>query len=331
VEYLIWKIGEIHNDGSETRNPNTAQDVDVPIIEVYRAIDDTSDRIVHYERGGKGKVTLISEIPNEVEFVPAVQVSTLKNELRSDLVKTSPIAHLIPMLNRYLSKDSFQTITEVKHAFPKLAAMGVSCPLCNGEKTVINKNTSKESICPKCGGYGLVSPFKKDSFLVMPQSLTEGHIFPPGAPATYITPDNDSVRFGDEKLDKIKERILFAGTGNKSLVSEEIARTATESVINHKSLEDRIGEILNIIEFVESFLTDTIGLMHNTFKSSYQGCTIKYGRKLNLRDENTFEISQLPRSTGETPSFGRHRAPMWLYYQRDLRHEGPYRRGDVKA
>ena len=277
VEYLIWKTDEI-TDESGNR-----------IADILRAIDDSMDRVIRWDDGKKDgeQCELISEIENELEYVPAVQVSNFKHEIKKDEVKDSPVSHLIPMLNRYLSKDSFHTITEVKHAFPKLAAVGLQCKECDGTGVKVDKNTGKQVKCSVCNGKGWRSPFKHGSFMALADKVEEGHVFPPGFPATYITPDNDSVRYGSETLDKLKERILFAGTGNKAIVSEEIARTATESVINHKSLEDRIGEIIDNIEMVETFLTDTIAGMHNSFKGSYQGCTVKYGRKLNLRDENT--------------------------------------------
>ena len=277
VEYLIWKTAEEVDDTGNKK------------ADILRAIDDSTDRLIRFEDGKKeGEMcTELSAIENELEYVPAVQISTFKHALKKDEVKDSPISHLIPMLNRYLSKDSFQIMTEVKHAFPKLAAVALECPKCEGKGTVVNDSTGRQNKCTQCQGRGWRSPFKHGSFMALADKVDDNYVFPPGFPATYITPDNDSVRYGKETLEELKERILFSGTGNKALVSEEIARTATESVINHRSLEDRIGDIINNIEALETFLTDTIGKMHNSFKGAYEGCTIKYGRKLNLRDENT--------------------------------------------
>jgi len=272
VEYLIWKVGE-------------EMDGEAVVAEIFRAIDDSTDRIIRVPMSGKD-ATLESELPNELGYVPAIQLSPIKHELTKDEVKTSPISHIIPMLDRYLSKDSFQTLTEIKHAFPKFVSVAFDCPKCHGTGEVINK-TGDSVECTKCGGLGKIAPFKKGSFMAIKDKVEEGHIFPPGAPATYITPDIESIRYGSESLETLKQRILFAGTGNKALVAEEIAKTATESVINHKSLEDRIGEVLDAVESRETFLTDTIAKSHLDFKGSYEGCTIKYGRKLNLRDENT--------------------------------------------
>jgi len=283
VEYLIFKTGEITNDDGSKR------------ADVLRAIDDTTDRVINFYEGKKQgeQCELVSEIENELEYVPAVQISTFKENITNDEIKDSPVAHLIPMLDRYLSKDSFQTITEIKHAFPKLAALSVECRACEGSGVAVNKNTGDQVKCTECQGRGIKVPFSHGAFMAL-QEVPEDTVFPPGAPASYITPDNDSVRYGKETLDELKERILFSGTGNKALVSEEISRTATESIINHRSLEDRVGDIIDNIETVETFLTDAIGKMHNSFKGAYEGCTVKYGRNLNLRDENTVlqEIKQ---------------------------------------
>jgi len=69
------------------------------------------------------------------------------------------------------------------------------------------------------------------------------------------------------------------------LFRSKLEKTATEAMINLRPLEDIIVGIINIIESVETSLTDFVGQMYGG--DNYIKSVIVYGRKLNLRDENT--------------------------------------------
>ena len=102
-------------------------------------------------------------------------------------------------------------------------------------------------------------------------------------------------------LDWLEAQIFESATGGLQRTSaSEGNRTATEVVINTKPLEDIIGLILDNVEYVETFLTDTIG--RYSFPDTYQSAQINYGRKLNLRDENVIllEIEQAKKSGSST-------------------------------
>jgi hypothetical protein len=137
-------------------------------------------------------------------------------------------------------------------------------------------------------------PLDSDGVMFLPQSIPDNVSPYPGAPASYVTPEIETVRYTDEKLQRMRNEIIFSGTGLKEYLIETMDKTATETMINHKSLEDRVGERLDNVEFVETFLTNTVALMHNGLAGSFVGSSIKYGRKLNIRDENTIlaEISE---------------------------------------
>jgi len=168
------------------------------------------------------------------------------------------------------------------HNFPKLSVIGVKCSYCGG--TGVTDDNDEKKVCPRCLGSGKLNPFNEDGVIFLPQALEEGKSAYPGSPAAYVTPDIDSLEFAKERLADLRDAIIFAGTGNKNLVTERL-QTATETITNAKTLEDRIGDILDNIEAVETFLVDTTAKKHNKFAGSYENCHIRYGRKLNLRDE----------------------------------------------
>jgi len=282
VEYLIWKVGERDRKGNFTPNSNPNNP-----IEVYRCVDESLDRLVDVKKNrGKVKnaVTIISEISNELKYVPARQISTVKKTITIDESRTNHIDQLLPQLDRYIEKDIQLIKREVLHNFPKLSVIGVKCSYCGGTG-VIDDNDEKK-VCPRCLGSGKLNPFNEDGVIFLPQALEEGKSAYPGSPAAYVTPDIDSLEFAKERLADLRDAIIFAGTGNKNLVTERL-QTATETITNAKTLEDRIGDILDNIEAVETFLVDTTAKKHNKFAGSYENCHIRYGRKLNLRDEET--------------------------------------------
>ena len=77
----------------------------------------------------------------------------------------------------------------------------------------------------------------------IPQYLGEGHTAYPGSPASYITPDNESLKTAIDDLTKLGLDILYSATGDKNLIVEGL-ETATENLINFKG-----GEIHSLLCF----------------------------------------------------------------------------------
>ena len=62
--------------------------------------------------------------------------------------------------------------------------------------------------------------------------------------------------------------------------------TATENLINFKGLEDRIAEIVEMVESREEFIVVAVGDMHRDFSNAIEGVSIRYGRRMAIRGEN---------------------------------------------
>jgi hypothetical protein len=266
LEYLIINYGEYSEDDKK--------------YEMYRVLDDVQDTIIvmHNE-----KVVDTKTIEHGVGYTPAIQVSNIAKHLVDDKVKTSPIDHVLPALDRYMNKDSDLIIQMVRHMYPKLASVTTECKMCSGDGYYYDDETKKK--CKDCNGTGKTIPITRDGVLGLPQYIDEGKTPYPGSPATYIVPDNDSLRIALEDLDVLGKQILYSGTGYKSLVIEGVD-TATENLINHKGLEDRIAEIVNMVERTEEFLIQTCAKMHGKFKNGFDNVSVRYGRRLSVRGEN---------------------------------------------
>ena len=266
LEYLIIDYGK--NENGE---------------KLYRVIDNVYDIVVVDTEKGITILTEEDKSKHELGYVPAIQISNISKHLKNDKIKTSPIDHVISDLNRYMKKDSDLIIQMVRHMYPKLISVVTDCKQCNGEGKILN-DTSTLVKCPDCNGTGKVIPVGRDGVMGIPQYLGEGHTAYPGSPASYITPDNDSLKTAIDDLKQLGLDILYSATGDKNLIVEGL-ETATENLINFKGLEDRIAEIISMVERTEEFIIKTVALYHIDFKLGFEGVSVRYGRRLTIRGE----------------------------------------------
>lgn len=256
--------------------------------DVYRVIDDTQDTIVIHDKT-EDKVYIEEDgvAFHGLDYVPAIQVSSIAKELKNDKIKTSPIDHVIPALTRYIQKDSDLIIQMVRHMYPKLASVTTQCLMCDGQgyyyPTTGDIKTKVK--CNECNGTGKTIPITRDGVLGLPQYIDEGKTPYPGSPASYITPDNDSLEVAIEDLKTLAQNIMYSATGDKNIVAESL-NTATENLINYKGLEDRINEIVEMVESREEFIIKTVAKMHLNFMNGFEDVSVRYGRRLAIRGEN---------------------------------------------
>ena len=267
VEYLIVKVGK----------------------DLFRIIDDEKDVIIEYK---DKKTKELSFVKNEIGYVPARMISSINKNLLSSQVKTSPIDHIIPSLDRYFSSDADLRIQFIRHNFPKLAIVTKECPSCGGvgkrpDRTAEGELDMSTLVpCTACDGSGKIIPITRGGVIGLPDSLAQGDTAYPGAPASYITPDTESLRLGLEDLKDQKENIIYAGTGDKTLITESL-NTATENMLNSRSLEDRIKEITLMAESFETFIKRAIKDLHKSFASiTDYFIVVRYGKRISIKGED---------------------------------------------
>ena len=264
LEYIIIKYGE----DSEKRK-------------MFRVIDNAQDVIV-VDYGDKIAISDLY-VKNDLGYVPAIQISNITARLKNGKVKTSPINHVMSDLDRYMKKDSDLIIQMVRHMYPKLASITTACKQCDAQG--YNYDAETKIKCPDCNGTGKVIPISRDGVIGMPQYIDEGKTPYPGSPASYIAPDNASLETAIADLKTLGLDILYSATGDKNLITEGL-NTATENLINFKGLEDRIAEIVSMVESREEFIIKTIAMMHNDFKNGFEGVAVRYGRRMTVRGES---------------------------------------------
>lgn len=268
-------------------------------IKLFRVIDDKYDYIV--EKDGD-KVKLSEEFPrieHKAGSCPVSCVTHINKYLTNDNTKTSPVDEIIEWLDAQLNRFGEHLVSEILHAHPKYFEVATRCTYyeggsyCdNGEISYEKDGESIKKTCPSCNGLG--HPAKKDAsrIMILPAVNQNGDTVNISTPAGYITPPIDILQYQQQAIDWMENKILDGALGQDNVrQTDSLDKTATAAKLNLKPLEQIISEIIDILESVETALTDFIGRIY--YGDRYLGCEIIYDRKLSLRDENSLldEIS----------------------------------------
>lgn len=266
----------------------------------YRLIDDEKDIIFSYQDKEYKEIDVIE---NEIGYVPARKVSSIEKTLLDSQVKTSPIDHVMPAMDRYFSSDTDLRMQFIRHNYPKLAIVAKECEACQTKGFTYDDNNTQVT-CDICNGTGKIIPISRGGVIALPTHLTSGDTAYPGSPASYVTPDTASLQLGIDDLKEQRADIVYSGTGDKNLVAESL-NTATENVINSRSLEDRIADITAVVEDFETFIVEAIKDMHNDFREIEEyNITIRYGRRISIKSEDELlEEIQSSKDAGMSTSF----------------------------
>jgi len=303
VEYIIIDWGEEKRDVDETVYGSGT------IVQLYRVIDDFSDRI--FEKI-KGRITLSKKYPpiqNKLGYVPAIQISIFRDDVLIDEVKTSPIRQSIPLLKTYLTNWAEHVITCILHSHPIYYQIGQQCRFTdkngkceNGYINYVIDGEPKIKTCPECKGVGAVLHKNAAEALILPQVDLEGKPYNVTNVAGYVSPPVDALKQQIAELKWLEENILLSGTGMSKMAETQIEKTATEAMLNWKPLEKIISDILDNIEYIETAVTNIIGKLY--YGDKYESCQINYNRNLNLRDENTVLIEiETAKKAGASSSY----------------------------
>lgn len=301
VEWIIFDYGKIERNGKE--------------IELYRVIDDVKDYIV--EEIDKETYVISNEFP-VIEHMagrcPAVRVSNINKFINNDFLKTSPLDSIIELADYALHQFAEHVVTELLHAHAKFFQVAQKCThthnggqCVDGHISYMDQSSHKTEriLCPNCKGLSHNNKFDSSSIIILPQQDGEGKPYNMTNVAGYITPPIDILKYQRESHDWLRAMIKEAVTNIKSSdtgQAQSLVKTATEVTTNVRPLEDVISDIIEMIQETETSLTNIIGKM--TYNDKYESCEIIYGKKLNLKDENTLlqEIKDLRTNGGSNIS-----------------------------
>lgn len=283
VEWLAYFYGTREVNGKETK--------------LYRVLDDEKDYIV--ERDDDDTKILDDDKFNTIEHgaerCPVSNITHINKDLSNFQVKTSPVDHIIELLDYYLHQFAEHLVTEILHAHPIYYQVGQECTWvkegvkCDGGwikgTSVDNPKVELNEECPNCKGTGHNMQKDAATVLILPATDVEGKPFSLNNVAGYVVPPKEALDYQKESIDWMGNMITDAALGvNNFKTTEGLEKTATGVIANLKPLEDIISGIIDIIESIETNLTDLAGKIF--YGSDYIGSEIIRGRKVALRDEN---------------------------------------------
>lgn len=327
--YSTNMIHDICIKGSEIEYLVLKWDVNIGGIKktALRFIDDEYDA-VYVKEGNAWVINVNAEgkpdiIDNPFETVPFIQISQVRKSMFSELLKVSPITNVLSDLKKYLSISDDHHLCVKLHQHPLFFSYPVTCPTCNGSKTVEKQNinagetflnagedlalTEHSGQCGTCSGKGVVPAWKADitqgiSLAVAEKWEDEGY---PAAqpPAGYVANDNETLKEQRTELSEIEMTIEKGVLGVDGMLSTTPSReTATKVELNLQPLIDTLSSYSANAEKVRQFLTNLLGKLY--FGANWKGCQIFYGRKYFIRSEdNIMKELEQARKSGATISY----------------------------
>lgn len=241
-----------------------------------RIVDDNIDALYRVNEDENLVFLPDESYPNYFGFVPAVQSSS-KHKIKDTCHKISLIDDIIELADEALVDSSIKVIYKKLHGFPRYWEYAQPCLKCNGTGVVEGKP------CGACGGSGFkekadVSDALK---LTMPSTIKiddEIQEVPKIAPdiAGYVAPDLETWKQMNEE-DHLLEQKMFKtlwGTQNAEGGNNE---TATGRFIDVQPVNDRLNDIREEVERVESFILYCKVRFH--FGDKVKGLSDNYGRR----------------------------------------------------
>lgn len=301
VEYVIlnWTVVKFGEEKEAKRV------IDEEFDTVY--IKDGEEWVVNTKENG-----LPDTLPNPFGRVPFMQLSTVYKSMFSWVIKMSPISNALPDFKQYLSISDDHYLCVKIHQHPLFYSYPVTCPTCNGTKTVERKSMMVDGVeesneCGLCMGKGIVPSWKSDITQGISLPVVEAYEqngFPTApAPAGYVSNDNETLREQRVELSEKEHSIEKGVLGVMGILnSEPNQETATKTELNLQPLIDTLSSYSANAEAVRKFLTDLIGKIY--YSANWKGCDIFYGRKYFVRSEdNIMKELKLAREAGATVSY----------------------------
>ena len=264
LEFIIFEPVEVEENNKK--------------IKKVRVYDDEGDKMYKLEND---KITLIEDetFDNPWAYVPAVLCSDVVNPLTD--YKESFLYAQIDMLDEYLRENSVKTLAKYHHGFPLYWEYMSLCPVCKGEQYIkIKEKTEK---CYSCAGTGYAT--KKDVSdikRIKPPDTNESPTIAPDV-AGYIVPPIDSLEFMNDDLKLLRDMTYYSLWG-VLLNRDDTEKTAFEVAINTQPMQDKLNDVTNSLDVIETALIDILGDYY--YKGQYKGSSINNGRYYMIMSPN---------------------------------------------
>ncbi len=285
LEYIIFKLPtkilpQITNDESGTPTPQgtgdprleqAVKDGEGTAADLYRIVDDVSDRIV---RITNGQVTDIpgEMYPNYWMKVPASIISSIYDPVISMFISSEDA--IVELADQFLREGSVKNIIKNYHGFPKAWEYQSPCPECAGTGVL------KGEKCQYCKGTRIkAQSFPEETIRIpVPKSSDDPKIAP--ELGGFITPPIEGLKMYTDELAALED-LMFETKWGTCIDHDPKGKggsdTATGKFIDAQPINDKLNEFSDAAEMMETFITDRVGEI--MFTTGYKGASITYGRR----------------------------------------------------
>lgn len=190
-----------------------------------------------------GKKVYSLEIFNHgLNMIPAFRVG-FKSDIRTNReTKESFIDPAVPYLKKLVASVSEFDLANAKHAFPRVFAYEQRCPG-TPEKNEICHNgkiKTKNSVCDRCGGSGVLIPESSlDSIIMAIPKNREDFIDLSKMMHTEST-DIELLNYMKETIKDYVSQAEKSIYGTNTIVSDSMVKTATENIFDNEKRSDAL-------------------------------------------------------------------------------------------
>lgn len=282
LEYVVFKLTK------DTAKNYIATGVDIPqttqaVLQdrikdlkdganLYRVVDDTTDKIFEYSGGDDLTEMTALTLPNYFMEVPAMIISDIVS-YNSDIF-LSPDWLVVDLANDFLTDCSVFNIWKKLHGFPKQWRIRSVCSTCMGQTNLQGR------VCPDCAGTGYRRKSTPRDEIVIP--IPEESQKLPDKFFGFETPDIKGADMMTSELKRIEDLMFFTlyGTTPQHKTqgpATDGEKTATEVVHDIQSMIDKLDDFREWGQTLETFIIDSCGqLMYGT---GYDGVSDNWGNR----------------------------------------------------
>lgn len=237
---------------------------------IWRLVDDKQDR-TYIEKGGS--FTLDEERSFEHPFgvVPALINSDI--EKFKAKYRISPIDKVVDVIKEYARDQSIKTIYKKYNGFPTMWKYVTQCKGCFGS------GKKEDSNCIDCDGHGYYKSKDVTDVITIDIPTSDDVKITPDI-AGYITPPLDIWKQYNEELELLDTLTFKTHWGTMTASQQNLAKTATEIILNSQPMIDRLNRYADVAEMVEGFFTEMIAnFLDPTKPKDERVASINYGRR----------------------------------------------------
>ena len=302
VEYVVFEVSAQERQAyiaSDLIPSNTAAKDDV-----YRVIDDTTDRIVVI--GSKNKVVemqVTSELPNEFGYVPCMIISDIWG---MDEIFDSPLSVCTNLLDDLLTDRALYKWAYWRNVFPKEWMQKFTCSTCEGAKILNGQN------CPECNGKGY-TPFLRTADVAIVDYRNDENKSIPTPPIGRIENSIDALEYMSDNNMTVEDFISDTMWGiqkvnpniNKGSLPKanggNVSNTAYEAQLNEQPKHDRLRLFGKWKVSIQRFVIDCCAWYK--YRNQFEGSAIICGDRFMIESPDATWDRYLKAVQGKAPMY----------------------------